>query len=76
MTEFRIVCNEKTGLYRIEGRRWWSWSFIMDASGEDYLTYENYQDAQCFVCRQLRRKRRAHRRWKVVDFCDRLCPSC
>jgi len=75
MTEYRIVFNERTGRYRVERRRWWGWGFVMDAAGEDYLSFADYRDAQCFVCRQRRPLSGEQRRWKVVDPCERLCPG-
>ena len=77
MSDYRVVLNEQTGLYRVERRRWWGWTFVMDPSGDEYLSFRRYRDAMCFVCRRRRQQqRRPYRRWKVVNFCERLCPSC
>ena len=76
MSDCRIVFNEQTGRYRIESRRWWGWSFVLDPSGEHYATFERYEDARRFVCDQLRPKRVSQRRWRVVDLCSRRCTSC
>ena len=73
MIDFRIVFNEQSGRYRVERRRWWGWGFVLDRSGEDYATFDRFEDAQRFVCaRRLPRKARP-RRWRVVDNCTHPC---
>ena len=43
MTDYRIVFNEETRRYRVERRRWWGWSFLMEAAGEDYATFADFE---------------------------------
>lgn len=76
MTEYRIVFNEQTGLYRVEKKHWWGWVFVTDAAGEDYLSFPDCRAAQRYVCQQQRLQQSRPRRWRVVDLCDCLCPGC
>ena len=75
MTDYRIVFNEETRRYRVERRRWWGWNFLMDAAGEDYATFADFDSARRFACAQSGQRQTAPRRWKVVGICDRICPG-
>lgn len=72
MSDYRIVHNEQTNLYRVERRGWTGWTFVRDAQGGDYATFVTCEDARRFVCRQ-RRRASAPRRWEVIDLCSRRC---
>ena len=74
MSEYRIVYNKQSGLFRVEQRRWWGWNFVMDESGEDYLSFADCRDAQRFVCRKQRQQ--GHRRWRVIGSCSRSRAGC
>lgn len=74
MSDYRIVFNEQTECYRVERRGWLGWSFVMNAAGDDYVSFSRYADARRFVCRATRHRRYGgQRRWKVVDLCSRPC---
>jgi hypothetical protein len=75
MTDVRIVHNEAAGLYRIERRGLFGWSFVTDRSGHDYLTFESYEAAQRYACRYCPDRRDAGRRWKVIDWCRCRCQA-
>ena len=76
VSKYRIVFNEETGVYRVERRHWWGWSFVMDAAGEDYLGFASRREAECYICLQRRQPLLRYRRWQVVDLCDHLSPGC
>lgn len=75
MSECRIVFNDQTGFYRVERRRWWGWSFVLDSTGEHYVSFGCFEDAREFVCKQLQRRNSSHRRWKVIGICGGLSPE-
>lgn len=75
MSECRIVFNDQTDLYRVERRRWWGWSSVLDSSGEHYASFECCEDAREFVCKHMQRKNSSHRRWKVIGICGAFCPE-
>ena len=76
MSDFRIVYNERTDLYRVEKRGWAGWSFVMDEKGGDYATFRSCSAAKRFIChRQGSRRAASFRRWQVVDGCRRPCPT-
>jgi hypothetical protein len=69
MSEYRIVFNAQTRKFRIEQRRLWDWSFVMDDTGEQYATFDSYEAAQRVVCALRRTRINRNRRWQVVDTC-------
>jgi hypothetical protein len=69
MDNLRIVHNARTGKFRIERRRLWGWSFIMNDAGDDYLTFEKFDDAQDHLCARNRPSPAGDRRWEVVPAC-------
>ena len=73
MPDYRIVFNERTVQYRIERRRLWGWSFVMDDQGRDYLTFADYQAACRHLCALRDRRGDTHRRWRVLEPCH--CPN-
>ncbi|MCB1725189.1 MAG: hypothetical protein H6959_06775 [Chromatiaceae bacterium] len=75
MFAYRIVFNEHVGKYRVERRGWLGWHFVMDADGNDYLTFDNRDDAQAFVCANRGLAGRFNSRWRVVDPCCTVGPE-
>ena len=75
MSDYRIVYNEQTDLYRVERRGWAGWSFVMDKTVGDYATFRSCQAAKRFICRRQRGRPASSRRWQVVDGCRRPCPT-
>jgi hypothetical protein len=73
MSGYRIVKNDHTGSYRVERRGWFGWSFVMTESGEDYASFDSYEQACRFVCGKLRGKVDATRRWRIVNHCTQAC---
>ena len=73
MTDFRIVYNDRTRLYRVEKRGWWGWSCALDEQGQDYATLASYEEARRFACRKGFQRDRSLRRWTVVNPCNQPC---
>ena len=46
----------------------------MDGAGEDYATFESYEDAKEFICARRSSESNADRRWQVVDSCSEAQP--
>lgn len=75
MSACRIVCNEMTGLYRIETRGGLGWGFVRDEKRQDYATVPTYDGAPRSASEQLPRRANRNRRRRLVDFCARLCSA-
>ena len=75
MSDYRIVFNAQTARYRVERRRLWDWAFVMDELGEDYVTFDSYDDAQRFICARRSSESSPDRRWQVVDTCSETHPQ-
>ncbi len=66
--KYREVFNEETGMYRVEQRGLFGWSFVTELDSGDYKNFNSHEEANSWLCKNT--KRNSNRRWRIIDACS------
>ena len=68
--DFREVFNKETGMFRVEQRHFFGWSFVTEPATGDYMNFNSHEEAEHWICENTDHNKQRNRRWRVVDTCS------